>query len=136
LSVEARKNALEFFGRYFSMEYRRVLIHGDFYPPDHVFFNAGRQELSGVIDFGDLTLEDIATDFKSIYADFGADFFRQVLAHYTGDVDDRLVARIQMRVRAQPLFDAPYALEYHQPERFERQLSAIEATFHRTYSTL
>lgn len=129
LSVTARKRVLEFFDRYFSMEYRRVLIHGDFYPPDHVFFDAERQQLGGVIDFGDLTIEDSATDFKSLYTDFGVEFFREVLGGYTGEVDDHLVDRIQIRVRAHPLFDASYALEYHQPERFARQLLLIEATF-------
>jgi aminoglycoside 2''-phosphotransferase len=129
LSVPARQNALAFFEDYFAMQYPRVIIHGDFYPPDHVFFDESKQMLSGVIDFGDLTIEDAATDFKSLYVDFGQDFYRQVIDHYSGPVDAQMVERIHMRHRAHPLFDAPYALEYHQPERFHRQLSAIETTF-------
>lgn len=129
LSPQARAGSLDFFDRFFSMECHHVLIHGDFYPPDHVFFDQEQQQLSGVIDFSDLTIEDIATDFQCVYADFGATFFREVLMHYAGDADGQLVERIQIRIRAHPLFDAVYALEYHQPERFEKQLTAIENSF-------
>jgi Ser/Thr protein kinase RdoA (MazF antagonist) len=38
-----------------------------------VFFDETRQALCGVIDFGDLTIEDAATDLKSILEDLGED---------------------------------------------------------------
>ncbi len=129
LSVEARKNVLRFLEEFFFMEFERVLIHGDFFPPDHVFFDRETNRLAGVIDFGDLTIEDVATDFQSIYGDFGEDFYRQVLSNYSGEHDPKLLDRIKVRIKAHPIFDSVYALEYHQPKRFKEKLVEIEAQF-------
>lgn len=129
LSAQACKNAPDFFERFFALEWRHVVIHGDFYPRDHIFFDPARQSLAGVIDFGDLTIEDAATDFKSILEDFQEDFLREVMAHYTGEKDGTFVDRIRARIRATPLFDAPYAIEYDQPQRFKARVAEIERAF-------
>ncbi len=130
LSVQTRKKVLEFVEEFFSMKFKPALIHGDFYPPDHVFFDQETQRLVGVIDFGDLTIEDRATDFQSIYADFGQEFYK-VLSNYSGEVDARLFDRVKMRIKAHPIFDAVYALEHNQPERFKKNLTEIEMEFGR-----
>ncbi len=131
LSVQTRKKVLEFVEEFFSMEFKPALIHGDFYPPDHLFFDQETQRLAGVIDFGDLTIEDRATDFQSIYADFGQEYYHHVLSNYSGEVDARLFDRVKMRIKAHPIFDAVYALEYNQPERFKKNLTEIEMEFGR-----
>ncbi len=120
LSTVARENALRFLDQFLALQWRPVVIHGDVYPADHLFFDEARQQLSGVIDFGDLTILDAARDFRYLFSDLGEDFFGEVLAHYSGEIDPQLVHRIKMRIQADPLFDAPYALEYHQPERFKK----------------
>jgi aminoglycoside 2''-phosphotransferase len=129
LSTQARKNTRDFFDRFFALEWKRVVVHGDFYPRDHIFFDPARQELSGVIDFGDLTIEDAATDFKSILQDFGEGFLQEVVAHYTGEMDSTFLDRLKTCIRATPLFDAPYAIEYNQPERFRARVAEIERVF-------
>jgi aminoglycoside 2''-phosphotransferase len=129
LSATAREEAIAFLEGFFTLEWKRVVIHGDFYPSDHVFIDEKRQEVSGVIDFGDLTIEDAATDFQSILEDFGEDFLRDVTACYIIEVDAPFLDRIRTRIKARPLFDAAYALEYGFEERFRRRLSEIETVF-------
>ena len=134
LSVQARTNAVACLEEFFALPGERVVVHGDFYPKDHVFFvgyNADdrQQGLSGVIDFGDLTIEDAAADFTSVLQDFGADFLQAVWTHYSGATDANMLHRIRVRIKARPLFDAPYALDYGFEERFQRRLLDIEAAF-------
>jgi aminoglycoside 2''-phosphotransferase len=133
LSPQTRQNALAFLDRFFTLDWKRVVIHGDFYPPDHLFFDEQQEELCGVIDFGDLTIEDAATDFQSVLEDFGEEFFLDVVEHYSGEIDADFIDRIKVRLRAWPLFDAAYALEYGFEERFRRLLPEIETAFGKEY---
>ena len=129
LSRTARKKANILFERFFELTWPQVVIHGDFYPPDHVFFDEKSLQLCGIIDFGDLTIEDAATDFQSIYEVYGEIFFQDVLTNYAGIVDATFLDRIKIRIEARPLFEASYALEYGLEERFKRRLAEIEVNF-------
>ena len=129
LSITARANAIAFFEKFFALEWKQVVIHGDFYPQNHVFFDEKLQAVSGVIDFGDLTIEDAATDFQSIFLDFGEYFLQDVIASYDFDMDARFIERIKIRIKAAPLFDAAYACEYGFKGRFMERLSEIELAF-------
>jgi aminoglycoside 2''-phosphotransferase len=129
LSIQARTNAIACLEEFFALQWERVVVHGDFYPRDHVFVDDERRGLSGVIGFGDLTIEDAGADFTSVLEDFGAGFLQDVWAHYSGATDANLLHRIRVRIKARPLFDAPYALDYGFEERFKRHLLEIEAAF-------
>ncbi|TCP52872.1 aminoglycoside 2''-phosphotransferase [Tumebacillus sp. BK434] len=59
--------------------YRPRLLHGDL-SAEHLLVQDGK--LTGVIDFGDLRIGDPAYDFVGLYVEYGADFTREVLAHY------------------------------------------------------
>ncbi len=39
-------------------------------------------KLRGIIDFGDLTLDDPTSDLKNLLSDFGEEMLREVLAAY------------------------------------------------------
>jgi len=130
LSTTAREKTMEFLVQFFAMDWKRVVIHGDLYPPDHVFIDESLQGISGIIDFSDLTLEDAATDFQSILEDFGEGFFRDVAACYTAiKVDASFLERIRTRIKARPIFDAAYALEYGFEKRFRKHCCEIESVF-------
>jgi aminoglycoside 2''-phosphotransferase len=129
LSIQARTNAIACLEEFFALRGERVVVHGDFYPEDHVFLDDERRGLSGVIDFGDLTIEDAAADFTSVLQDFGAGFLQDIWTHYSGATDADMLHRIRVRIKARPLFDAPYALDYGFEERFKRRLLEIEAAF-------
>jgi aminoglycoside phosphotransferase (APT) family kinase protein len=67
-----------------------VWIHGDLHP-GNVLVESG--ELSGVIDFGDLTAGDPATDLAAAWLLFEAPLVAEVLSWYGGGEDDALAAR-------------------------------------------
>ncbi len=76
-----------------------------------------------------MTIEDAATDFQSIYEDFGEGFYQEVLKHYAGPVDNSFTRRIQTRLRACHLFNAAYAIEYGFADRLKQHLIDIESHF-------
>lgn len=55
------------------------LIHADL-SPDHLLFDAARERLRGVIDFGDLRLADPDYEYVYVLEDLGADFTARVMA--------------------------------------------------------
>lgn len=129
LSQKAHRNSLELFEEFLSHQFAPVVIHGDFYPRDHIFFDPLRQELSGVIDFGDLTLEDPACDLKNILSEFGEETLHQVLAQYQGPADSGMIERMRTSLQAEPLFDAAYDVQFGYPGRLIQHIRAIEASF-------
>jgi aminoglycoside 2''-phosphotransferase len=131
LSQNALRNANSCFDAFFSSGYTTVVIHGDFYPRDHLFLDPQKEELSGIIDFGDLTLEDPASDLKNLLSDFGEEMLRNVLAAYSGASDQRFIDRMRLAIKAEPLFDAAYDVVFGYPGRFTHHIRDIEVTFGR-----
>ncbi len=129
LPENVRKNALKFLDDFLKLKYKPVVIHGDFYPPDHIYYDKKRQNISGIIDFSDLTIEDAASDFTSIYDDFGEKFFQKVLKHYDRKTEENFFERVKIRLRAKPLFDTSYAIEYKQPDRLKKRINQIKREF-------
>jgi aminoglycoside 2''-phosphotransferase len=129
LSQKALRSSMACFEAFFSQTFTPVVIHGDFYPRDHLFLDPKHLEISGVIDFGDLTLEDPACDLKNILSDFGEDILNEVLEVYDGAVDNNLIERMRLMIRAEPLFDAAYAVQFGYPGRLTQQIRDIEAAF-------
>jgi aminoglycoside 2''-phosphotransferase len=129
LSQKARRNSLNLFEKFLTFQFSPVVIHGDFYPRDHIYFDPQRQELSGVIDFGDLTLEDPACDLKNILSEFGEETLRQVLAHYLGPTDLEIHDRMRTSIQAEPLFEAAYDVQFGYPGRLTHHIRDIEAMF-------
>jgi hypothetical protein len=58
LSPNARRGALAQLAEFFEIPVPPVVVHGDLCFSEHVFWDPDRQALSGIIDFGDLTLFD------------------------------------------------------------------------------
>jgi aminoglycoside 2''-phosphotransferase len=131
LSQKALRNANSAFDAFFSSVFTTVVIHGDFYPRDHLFMDPQREELSGIIDFGDLTLDDPACDLKNILSDFGEEMLRIVLAAYTGPSDQRFIDRMRLAIKVEPLFDAAYDVHFGYPGRLTHHVRDIENTFGR-----
>jgi aminoglycoside 2''-phosphotransferase len=105
------------------------VIHGDFYPREHLFIDPQKEELCGIIDFGDLTLDDPAYDLKNILADFGEEMLRDVLDAYHGPADKNIIDRMRVAIKAEPLFEAAYDIHYGYPGRLTHHIRDIEALF-------
>jgi aminoglycoside 2''-phosphotransferase len=129
LTPAARTNSLACIERMLAEPFVPKVIHGDFCLEDHVFFDEQRQELSGVIDFADATLNDPAHDFQNIVEYGGEEFFDAVMNHYHGAEDPALLERTKLRIETRPLFDASYSLMFGFEERFKDRMNWIESTY-------
>ncbi len=132
LTPAARTNSLTCIERMLAEPFVPKVIHGDFCLEDHVFFDAQRQELSGVIDFADATLNDAAHDFQNIVEYGGEEYFDAVMNHYHGAEDPTLLERTKLRIETRPLFDASYSLMFGFEERFKDRMNWIESNHGRS----
>jgi len=82
LSPTAREKSIPLMESLLAEEFEGRVIHGDFYLPDHVFYDGNMQRLSGVIDFGDVSIYDPAHDWQCILEIGGEEFFETALGHY------------------------------------------------------
>ena len=131
LSQKTLRNANSCLDAFFSSVYTTVVIHGDFYPRDHLFLDPQKEALNGIIDFGDLTLDDPGTDLKNLLSDFGEEMLRNVLAVYTGPSDQSIIDRMRLAIKAEPLFDAAYDVQFGYPGRLTHHIRDIENAFGR-----
>ena len=109
-------------------EFEGKVIHGDFYLPDHVFFNKNRDQIS-VIDFADANVYDPAHDFQCIVEIGGDDFFETVMKHYNAENDLGLLKRSKLRLLARPLFNAGYIFANGLEDQYASRLKHIEDAF-------
>ncbi|HSJ62896.1 MAG TPA: phosphotransferase [Gemmatimonadaceae bacterium] len=92
---------------------REVLLHADL-APGHVLYDPDAGRLTGIIDFGDLSIGDAARDFIYLYEDFGMELLTAVAARYAGDAAPRLVERAR---RWYVLEAIVWTIEMHTSER-------------------
>ena len=129
LSPTARQKSLPLMESLLAEEFEGRVIHGDFYFPDHVFYDKSKQELSGVIDFGDVTIYDIAHDWQCIVEIGGEAFFETVMDHYHNHNDATLLKRSKMRLDARPLFVAGRIFLQGLEDQYADRLARIESQF-------
>ena len=127
LSMSARQKALSCMERMMEEKFEPRVLHGDFALEDHVFFDQEKQQLSGVIDFADVTINDPAHDLQNIVEYGGEAFFSNVMEHYRLKDDPTLLKRTKLRIEARPLFEAAYSLMFGFEERFKDRIEYIEA---------
>lgn len=93
LSEDERRSLAKFFRRYVNAPQsigRARVLHADF-SADHILCTGGT--VSGIIDWGDVSLGDPDYEFSYLYQDFGATFVRQIAEHYGHPDPDRLVGK-------------------------------------------
>jgi aminoglycoside 2''-phosphotransferase len=132
LTPAARTNTLACLDRMLAEPFIPKVIHGDFCLEDHVFFDEQRQEISGVIDFADATINDAAHDFQNIVEYGGKRFFDAVMNHYNSAEDPTLLKRTKLRIETRPLFDASFSLMFGFEERFKDRMNWIESNHGRS----
>ena len=128
LSSSARNKAIHCMEELFDSEFTGRVIHGDFYLPDHVFFDETQCQL-GVIDFADVTIYDPAHDLQCIFEIGGDGFFEAVMNYYDGNEDAELLKRSKLRLLARPLFTAGYIFANKLEDQYAFRLARIEETF-------
>ena len=129
LTPSARKNGLTRVEQMLAEPFELTVIHGDFALEDHVLLDEKKQELCGVIDFADVTLNDPAHDFQNIVEYGGEEFFEMVRKHYQAREDPSLLHRTKLRIEARPFFEASSSLLFGFEERFKERMRYIETKY-------
>ena len=129
LSASARKNTLLCFEQILMEPFEPSVIHGDFALEDHVFFDERRQELSGVIDFADVTIHDPAYDFQNVLEYGGEKYFEEVMRHYQGIGNGVFLERTKLHIETRPMREASYSLLFGFEKRFKDRLVYLEARY-------
>lgn len=96
-----------------------VLIHCDL-ACEHIFCDPVRGALTGVIDWGDVTIGDPALDFVGLYSRHGRAFTERVLANYRGMIDAAFWRRIDFYLCYGPFSKLLYGA-YSESEKFIQQ---------------
>jgi len=128
LSPSVRKKTIRCMESLLAEKFDSKVIHGDFYIPDHVFYDKDEQKL-GVIDFADVTIYDPAHDLQCIVEIGGNAFFETVMKHYKTDNDAGLLKRSRMRLLARPLFVAGYFFANGYENEYASSFARIEEVF-------
>ena len=71
-----------------------TLTHYDL-AAEHILLDETGARVTGVIDWGDVSIGDPTVDFVGLFAWGGERFVRDVLASYDGPVDDRVLDRVR-----------------------------------------
>jgi len=128
LSPAARRNSTRCMETLLFEEFVGQVVHGDFYQPDHVFYEEKTAQL-GVIDFADVTIYDPAHDFQCILEIGGERFLERVMQHYQGQGNPGLWRRSKLRLAARPLFVAGRLFAHGLQEGYSARLDHIETLF-------
>ena len=128
LSPSVRSKATRCMENLLAEKFTSRVIHGDFYLPDHVFFDEGQNQL-GVIDFADANIYDPAHDFQCIIEIGGESFFESVMNYYQGEKDVNLLKRSKLRLAARPLFYTGYIFANGFEDQYTSRIAHIEEIF-------
>lgn len=112
-----------------NFDYRPTLTHADI-SPDHLLVTGDR--ISGVIDFGDLTIGDPDYDLVYLWTDLGPDFVAKVRRHRGLPLDDRLSAKLGFWAKADMTIDVLHGLENAMPEFTEQSLQNLAEVLERS----
>ncbi len=95
------------------------LIHCDL-ACEHIFCDPKRGVLTGVIDWGDVTIGDTAIDFVGLYWTHGKQFTEQILMRYQHPIDENFWQRMNFYLSYSPYSQLLYG-SYSEDETFTAQ---------------
>lgn len=81
-----------------------ALLHADF-SPDHILFDNRENVVSGVIDFGDVNIDDPDYDLMYLYMEWGEEYVRELLKFYPHANHERLMKKLHFYSRANTVQD-------------------------------
>jgi|GEM_PF-2401286 len=112
-------------GANFSTE--RSVIHADI-SLDHLLLDendAGRVTLAGLIDFGDIAIDDPDYELSYLWAEGGRDFVRRIQACRGRPLSDRLVGKLAFYELADAVTDVLWGLDYADDDLVAESLALI-----------
>ena len=132
LRSSTRQSAEGYFHRVLSRiasaEYPNVVTHSDFGTGNVLIDEAGSR-LTGVIDFGDISLGDPAADFATFYRRFGKPFAEDMAQAYRLPPGDDFWTRVDFQSKRKLFFVLFFALNHGFDGHVAGLVRAIESQF-------
>lgn len=132
LSKKTREKALEYFTEYFKEEsehpIKKTICHADFHP-NHILYNKSSKDITGIIDFGRICINDPAVDFNLIERIFEKDAIEAILQNYELDIPNKFRERITFQNRRRLFAAFFHANIVGDKSSFPRYLQRIEDIF-------
>ena len=107
-----------------NFDYEPCLLHADL-SPEHVFVDPATRAVTGIIDFGDVTIGDPDYELQRLYADYGDRFLQTYLAVNPHPCPNRLRRKLRFFDRASTLDDALFGLRRNEPDVVEVALALL-----------
>lgn len=110
-SAQARAAALweDFLTSETSVAFRPALIHRDL-NDDHILYDPARAAITGIIDWGDVSIGDPAMDFADPLKTYGPEFAAALFAGYQQEWDVTFQQRMRFYIAIMPLQEVLYGL--------------------------
>ena len=128
VNPDERRYVEQLYGAYLddpaNFDYEPCLLHADL-SPEHVFVDPATRAVTGIIDFGDVTIGDPDYELQWLYADYGDRFLRTYLAVSPHCCPERLLRKLRFFDRASTLDDALIGLRRDEPDVVEIALAQL-----------
>jgi aminoglycoside 2''-phosphotransferase len=105
--------------------FRPALIHRDL-NSDHILYDAGRGVITGIIDWGDVSIGDAAMDFADLFASYGAEFVELIFASYDPERDGTFWERVEFYAVVMPFHEVLFGLGEGDEARIRSGAQGIE----------
>jgi aminoglycoside phosphotransferase (APT) family kinase protein len=102
----------------------RTLVHCDL-AAEHILLDPQTLQVTGIIDWGEISVGDPAIDIAGIFALGGLDFATAVLSHYQGEPDEGLLHRARFLAARKGIGDIVFGLEMHRQEYIDAGVRAL-----------
>lgn len=108
--------------------FQPVLIHCDL-GSEHILCDPERGVLTGIIDWGDMTIGDPALDFVGLHWRGGHDFVQSVLAHYQSTIDATFWQRMDFYLSYGPFAELRYGVYSENTEFITQGIAGLHTLF-------
>ena len=103
---------------------RPTFVHGDL-AAEHVLVDPATHQVTGIIDWSEISIGDPAIDFAGMFHWGGLDFVNAVLSHYRHHADAGLRDRARLFAVGRGIGDIVFGLEMHRPEYIDAGVRAL-----------
>jgi aminoglycoside 2''-phosphotransferase len=116
----------EYLKRKENFDYKPALLHADI-SPEHILYDKRKQEIVGIIDFGDIVIGDPDYDLMYLYTDYGKGFIDNLLKYYSVDDYNRLFDKLEFFRECNTIHDVLIGISYGDHKIFTDSLSSLNA---------
>lgn len=103
----------------------QTLLHSDVVA-EHVLLDPVTQEVTGIIDWGDIAIGDPVADFAGLFHWGGEQFVKTVLSTYMGPVDERVLPHARYLAACKGVHSVAFGVDTKQVEYIAAGLRALQ----------